>query len=353
MKYESKIKNLPKSEVEIEVALPAEDLAKARDKALKKFSQTIEVDGFRKGNVPEKIVLEKLSERVILEEAGEILLTEHYPQIIAETKLDTIGRPEIAITKLALGNPFEFKIKVAIIPKFDLPDYKKIAQEILTKNKEQKFEASQKEIDEVLLQIRKNKAHFDWHRANPEVQDHNHPDLEKEENLPALDDKLAQEAGNFKNLDELKAKIKENIETDKKNREIEKRRAEILDKLVAQTKLEAPEVLIKSETEKSLAQFKDDIARMGGQWADYLTHAKKTEDDLRQDMKESSEKRAKIQLIFNKIAEVEKLVPNKEVFENEVKQLKAHHPEADEENIRIFVTTLLLNQEVLKLLENN
>ncbi len=346
---------MPKSEVEIEASIPKEELDSAHSKAIKKFSETIQIDGFRKGNVPEKIVLEKLGARAILEEASEILLSEHYPKILAEAKLDTIGRPEISITKLALGNPVEFKVKTAVMPEFKLPEYKKIATEIKAKqkNKDEKIEADEKEVNDVLLQIRKNKAHLDWHKANPDHKDHDHPDLEKEENLPALDDELAKEAGNFANLEELKAKIKENIVTDKKNREIEKRRAEMIDELIKATPIEVPAILIENETEKSLAQFKDDIQRMGGKWEDYLAHAKKTEAEIKKDMQGNSEKRAKIQLIFNKIAETEKLEPNKEILEHEVKQILNYHKDANEMSVRIYVTTMLLNQEVLKLLENN
>lgn len=359
--YQFKIKTLPKSEVEIEASIPKEELDSAHSKAIKKFSETIQIDGFRKGNVPEKIVLEKLGARAILEEASEILLSEHYPKILAEAKLDTIGRPEISITKLALGNPVEFKVKTAVMPEFKLPEYKKIATEIKAKqkNKDEKIEADEKEVNDVLLQIRKNKAHLDWSHSAEATRDeqgnlmHNHPDFEKEENLPALDDELAKEAGNFANLEELKAKIKENIVTDKKNREIEKRRAEMIDELIKATPIEVPAILIENETEKSLAQFKDDIQRMGGKWEDYLAHAKKTEAEIKKDMWSNSEKRAKIQLIFNKIAETEKLEPNKEILEHEVKQILSYHKDANEMSVRIYVTTMLLNQEVLKLLENN
>ena len=112
-----------------------------------------------------------------------------------------------------------------------------------------------------------------------------------------------------------------------------------------------PEILIESEINKSLAQMKDDIQRMGGKFDEYLTQAKKTEEELRKDFRESSEKKAKVQLIFNKIAEVEKLEPNKEILENEIKEVMKHYPDASETNARIYVTTILLNQEVLKLLE--
>ncbi len=357
MKYDVKVKKLPKSEAEIEVSLPSELLSEARNKAIKGFGAAMEIDGFRKGKVPENMVIEKVGEKNLLEEAADILLKQHFPKIAAEESFDIIGSPKISVTKLAFGNPMEFKATFALLPSFDLPDYKKIASSSkqLASSKDNKIEATDKEVDEVLLQIRKNKAHFDYHKKNPEDKNHSHAglDLEKEENLPPLNDELAKEAGNFKNLDDLKEKVRQNIIGEKKRQEEEKRRAAMMDELVKETKIELPEILAESEVQKSLAQMKDDIARVGGVWEDYLSHIKKSEEDLKKDLRDPSEKKAKIQLIFNKIAEAEKLEPNKEILEQEVKHILEHYKGTSEENARIYVATILLNQEVLRLLEEH
>ncbi|MEK7669337.1 MAG: trigger factor, partial [Patescibacteria group bacterium] len=331
----------------------------ARKKAVGLYGESLEISGFRKGHIPENIIIEKVGEAKILEEATDILLREHFSKIIEQEKLDIVGQPKISITKLALGNPVEFKATFAVMPQFELPEYKKMAdsskQSVASKEKKEETEASEKEVSDVLLQIRKNKAHFDWSHSAEATRDkqekHDHPDFNKEENLLELNDEFAKEAGNFKNLDELKEKVKENIIAEKKIRNIEKIRASIIEELVKNTKIELPEILIESEISKSLAQMKNDIERMGSKFADYLTQAKKTEEELRKDFRESSEKKAKIQLIFNKIAEAEKIEPNKEILENEVKEVMKHYPDASETNARIYVSTILLNQEVLKLLE--
>ena len=349
--YKLKTNNLPKGEVEIEGEIEASLLNKARERAIKKVGEKIEVDGFRKGNVPEKVILDKFGESFIMEEAAELLLQEHYPLILQELNLDTIGKPSISITKLALGNPLQFKIKTSVLPEIKLPDYKKIAAKVNAK-KDTEPSATEKEVDEILLQIRKNKAHFDWHQANKDANHHNHPDLDKEESLPALDDEFAKQAGKFKDLAEMKEKIKENIITDKKLKAVEKKRAEIMDVLVKETQFEVPDILVEAEVSKYMAQMQDEIERAGGKFDDYLGHIKKTEDDLKKEWREPAEKKAKVQLIFNKIAETEKLEPNKEVLENEVKQILEHYPNSSEENARIYVGTVLLNSEVLKLLES-
>ena len=56
--------------------------------------------------------------------------------------------------------------------------------------KKEDTKASEKELDDVLLQIRKNKAHFDYHEKHPEDKTHNHAEI-KDEDLPVLDDEFA------------------------------------------------------------------------------------------------------------------------------------------------------------------
>lgn len=372
---------MPKSEIEIEVSLASDFLVSGRKEAVKMFRASLELDGFRKGHVPENIVLERVGEAKILEESADVLLKEHLPKIVEQIrnskedeKLDIIGQPKISVTKLALGNPMEFKAIFAVIPNFDLPNYKKIATDSIKSMPDKKEEADDKEVEDVLLQIRKNKAYFDWSQTHKKQdsalvdgQIYNHPDLDKEENLPKLDDDLAKAAGNFKNLDEFREKIRQNITTEKKIKDIDKKRAKIMEELTKNTKIDLPEILVESEIQKSLAQIKNNVEKAGMKWDEYLSQNKKTdsstdmsekdstisENDLRKDLRESSEKKAKIQLIFNKIAEAEKLEPNKEILENEVKEILKHYPKASEVSARIYVTTILLNSEVLKLLENS
>ena len=105
-----KVSKLPKSEVEIEGELEAPLFESYFTKALKKLSEHLKVDGFRKGKIPESVILSKIPEMSILEEMAEMALAENYPKIIEDEKIDAISRPEISLTKLARNNPLGFKI---------------------------------------------------------------------------------------------------------------------------------------------------------------------------------------------------------------------------------------------------
>lgn len=138
----SKIEKLPDSEAQItgEITLPF--LVACREEALKSFKKRASLPGFRKGRVPEDVLVKQIGEMGLLEEAAEIALGREYPNIIEEAKFKPIARPNIAVTKMVPGSPLEFKISVVLEPEFDLPDYKKIAKKVPPEKVEKKEDES-------------------------------------------------------------------------------------------------------------------------------------------------------------------------------------------------------------------
>lgn len=134
------IKLLPDSEVEIIGEISAEIFMSGRNRAVQEFSEKAEMDGFRKGKIPEDILIKSVGWVALLEKMAVIALEKEYPKIIKEYKIKAIGRPEITITKLAENNPLGFKIKTAVLPEITLPDHKKIAQRVFAEKKEIKTE---------------------------------------------------------------------------------------------------------------------------------------------------------------------------------------------------------------------
>jgi len=83
-------------------------------------------------------------------------LADIYLAIVKNEKLNVIGRPEVTITKLAPGNPVEFKIQTAVMPEITLPDYKNIASSVSVEKNA--GDVSDKELNETLEQIKKGIA---------------------------------------------------------------------------------------------------------------------------------------------------------------------------------------------------
>jgi FKBP-type peptidyl-prolyl cis-trans isomerase (trigger factor) len=335
--------DLPRSQVEIEASASAEDLAKYRDEAIKHLGQHAQIDGFRKGHIPANILIQKFGEFSILEEAGSMAIEDIVPEIIITEKIDALGRPEVSITKIALGNPMEFKLKISIMPSLELPDYKKIAAKE-NAIKEEVLVVTEKEVDEALENIRKAMA--------PKIPPTN--DGVATEPIPALpeiNDEFAKSLGNFKDLTELKAKINENMLAEKSQKAKEKKRLQIAEKIIAGAKTEIPEILIQGELSKMDAQFEEDIAKMGLKTEDYLTHLKKTREDLRKEWEPDAEKRAKLQLILNRIATEEKIEADQKAVDEQAGHLIAHYTGADPERAKIYVATMMTNEKVFEFLD--
>jgi trigger factor len=172
--------------------------------------------------------------------------------------------------------------------------------------------------------------------------------------LPVLDDAFAQSFGDtFKTLAELKGKVKENLHLEKEQKLREKRRSAIIEKLIAETKADLPEVIVEGELANMLTQMKADITRFGGTWEDYLTHSKKTEEELKATWRTDAEKRATSQLLLHKIAQVEKLTATDEEIEVELVRLLATVQDADENRAKAYLYQALTNEKVLKFLEES
>jgi trigger factor len=357
MKIEKK--DLPKGLVELKIVVDEKEFESYHDKALATVKNAVEVDGFRKGNAPEDLIVKKYGDMVIVEEMANLALRAAYVRAIEEHTLNPISEPQVTITKIAKGNPLELTITVPVMPEITLPSYKKIAQEAVADG--EKVEVTDKDIEDVLLELQKGRSqkhehdhpHHDHHDHDGHDHTHDEPkEDKKEETLPPLDDAFAQSFGDdFKTLVDLKTKVGENLKLEKEQKLREKRRSAIMEKLVAETKADLPEVLIEGELNTMLAQMKGDITRFGGTWEEYLTHSKKTEEEIKADWKDDAHKRAMSQLILHKIGQAEKLSATEEEVEVELVRLLATVQDADEERAKAYLYQALTNDKVLAFLE--
>ena len=151
---ETKIKDLKNSQKEIEVEISVVEMEDYIKEAITKLSGEMKVDGFRPGKVPAEIVKQKLSEVQIYQEAGDLAINKTYLQIIKESKLEVIGRPQVDITKITPGNSLEYKITVTLLPAVELCDYSKL------KGKMEKPEVADEKINKELENLRQSRAKF-------------------------------------------------------------------------------------------------------------------------------------------------------------------------------------------------
>jgi trigger factor len=344
-----KITKQPKSIIEIEAEIEADVFEKYFDKAFKNISENMEIDGFRKGKAPENIVLSKVPEMYILEEMAQLAISDHYPKIVLDEKLDVISRPEISITKLARKNPLEFKITTTIMPEVVLPDYKSIAKEI-NNEKEEEINVTEEEIEKTIMDIRKSRA-----KNKKDIKEIKPEDLENQEeikdDLPEFNDEFVKGMGPFENVEDFKTKLKENLKLEKTNQAREKRRLKMVEKIIEGANIDTPEILIESETEKILQRMEGDISQMGLKFEEYLSHLKKTREDLVKDFRGDAEKKAKLGLILNQLSKLENIIADASEVEKEANHIIEHYQGADPEQVRLYALNVLTNEKIFQFLE--
>ncbi len=354
-----KIEKLPASKVKIIGEVTTEAFEKARKTALEHITIATEIPGFRAGKAPEAMVVKHVGEIRILERAAESAINDIYGDILEEHDIRAIGAPAIAITKIAAGNPLGFTIETSVMPEIVVGDYKKTAKTAVAQVADPKTTVEEKEIDAVIEDIRKHVGSMmvdepgsegtDTEDAKTPTDDAEKPKKEKE--LPVFDDEFVKKIGNYENVAAFRKSTQENIIEHKKREVREKRRALIAEQLIADAKFEVPELIITSELDTMIGQFKADIQRNGFTFEGYLEQIKKTEDEIRKEWRESAEKRARLELILKKIAREEKIAPTEEEVKKEVDHILSHHKDAERFRVRMYVENLMTNQKVFDFLE--
>lgn len=173
--------------------------------------------------------------------------------------------------------------------------------------------------------------------------------------LPTLDDAFVRSIGKFKNLDEFKKQVQNNLEEESKAREEERIELEILDKLINNSIFEEiPEILLIEEKEKMLFELEQSLENAHLKIDDYLTHLKRTKDDLRKEFTPQAEKRVKTVLLMRKIIQENNFSASEEELNGEINRLM-HYYQYDREmqnNIRTeeyqtYLRNIMLNRKVI------
>lgn len=351
---------LPNNELELEIEIPADVLESFNDDALKALGEDVELDGFRKGHAPKDMVLKTVGEMAVIERAAYAAINTVYPVILTKEKINALTQPQISITKIAPKDSLVFKAKLSLMPTVELPDYKKIAKGVAPITKE---EVTDKEVDTYIDFIRSQRAQMMQMNGGQKSEDTDETageknnsstkeaDTKKEPELPELNDEFVKTLGDFKDVADFKAKLKENMQKEKEQKEVERRRLEIIEGIITDAKIELPEVLVTEELDRMVAEFKDRIKSMKMEPDAYFKEIKKSEEDLRAEWKTDATKRVKMNLVLPKIAEAEKIEVDQEIVQKEIVHLKEHHKEIDEFRARVYITNLLANEEVFKFLE--
>lgn len=139
---------------------------------------------------------------------------------------------------------------------------------------------------------------------------------------PKEDDELAKKCGNFKNMEELRADIKKNLETQNRHRANEEYREALVAELVKGSKVTAPEILIKDQ----LRFIKDDMSRnaasRGMQLEEFIEATGQKFEDWEKEARKVAEERVKASLVLQILATEQKISATEEEVEAKIAELR-------------------------------
>ena len=103
------------------------------------------VDGFRKGKAPRKIIESHYGSDVFYEDAINELFNDAYPKALSDLNLTPIARPQVEFDKLEKDKDFSARISVEVRPDFEVKDYKgvkieKVDREVTDEDMEKEME---------------------------------------------------------------------------------------------------------------------------------------------------------------------------------------------------------------------
>ena len=374
---------------EVEVSVDAETFAKACNKAYKKQVKNINVPGFRKGKAPKHMIEKMYGEGVFFEDAMQDCYPEALDAAAKEAELNVIAVESLEAMDASEKDGFTFKATVITYPEIDINDYKGITV------KKKSTRVTKKLIDEEIEKVRdrnsrmvtvedgavengdmvvidfegmKDGVPFEGGKAEnynlaigsgnsitvkfPEdyqAEELKGADAEfkinlheiKRKELPELDDEFVKDVSEKETLDEYKEEVKETVKKhleDEQKKDIED---QVITKLCDAVEGEIPEQMYDNAVNEMIQEFDMRLRSQGMDFNTYMKYMGATPDTIKEMYRPDAEKRVKLRLALEKIAEKEAIEVTEADLDAEYTRL------ADQYNMKVEDVKKAINDEAL------
>lgn len=144
----------------------------------------------------------------------------------------------------------------------------------------------------------------------------------KTKELPALDDEFAKDVDEeAESLDELKESIKKRLKESKEHEAKHKTEDTVIEKATENAEIDLPEVMVKNEVERMVQEFVQRLSMQGMNLELYTQYSGQDEAALRTQMEPEAEKRVRMNLTLEAIAQKENLEPTEEEVNEELEKM--------------------------------
>lgn len=369
---------LPQRQVALTIEVDPERVEQAMRQVARRFAERYDIPGFRRGKAPYEIVVRTFGREVIFEEAVEVLSQEVYREALDQLGLDPYGPGQLERVE---PEPLTFRVIVPLKPEVRLGDYRSMrlpyeppepteeeVMEVLRRLQEDNaiIEPLSEGVAEpgmmvtVTLQAKdaegkivlEDEISFVLGQEEPplpglgeriagmalnETRTFELPWPGDESRvlqveatltgvsrylLPELDDALAQTIGEFETLEELKAKIRQDLAAHKRRQYDAEYAERALEALVDQAEVEFPPQMLEEEINDLVEDLERSLRRQGRDLESYLKERNQTLEALREELRPQAERRIRRGLVLYQLAREEGLSVPDEVVEKEAQTLR-------------------------------
>lgn len=373
---------------ELELEIPAEEVAKASERVAKELARVARVPGFRPGKAPVSLIKRRFADD-IKGEVVQSLVPERVEKAVAEQKLTPVSRPQVDKLDYSDGQPLKFRAVFEVLPEFELGNYKGLEIEIPA------MEISDEDVSKALEEMRERAAAFAPVEGRPaqdgdyaqlklvgtpkgggdslsadsvlchigaeetmepfshnlrgaNIGEHKNFDVEypadypdaklagktygysvevtglKVKKLPELNDEFAKDVSDSTTLDELKKKIHDGLEHERDHRQKDLQREKIIGELVRIHDFPVPESLVEQQMDVRLERVVRSLAQQG-------VDPRAVNVDwvtLRRRQEERAKEDVKAELIIDRIATAENIETAPADLQKGLEHLASHSGES-------------------------
>jgi len=119
----TKVERLEHNMARLTIEVAEDVFEEAMQYSYNRNKSRINVQGFRKGKAPRKIIEKMYGPEVFYEDAVNYAIDKSYPGAADESGLTLVSRPEIDIVQIEKGKPFIYTAEVAVRPEVSLKKY--------------------------------------------------------------------------------------------------------------------------------------------------------------------------------------------------------------------------------------
>lgn len=310
--------------VKLSIEVENERFKVALDNTYKKLAPSVKISGFRPGKAPENLTKAQLGAQ-LYEKTLNSLLPTCTLEVLKRENLKPLDQISYKVEKVAEGSGVKYTAEFTVLPDFELPDFSKI------KAKKEKTEVTDEEVETVINQMytqsQEAKKEKKKDEKKKEGKKGEKKDKEKKKKDKKQSDKPTDEWAktldlDVKNMDQLRKRVKSELERQKKTMQKDKYLSEILTQVADKSKFEVPSLLVEKEVERRWQQYRGRIEKLGMKVEDFLRNQKTSKKELEKNWKKEARKVLKNEIIIMKVAEKEDIKVTDEEIEKHVNSLE-------------------------------